>query len=858
MDVVWIRRDARLQDNAALSAGIHAASQNGGSLCILYVFDPRWITGPHCHASHCQFVSDGLQEFAESLGSDNPEAGVLCRHESTETALQALHQTAGCVARLWSHRLVGDAENRAIDTAVSKWCKDSNVEWKQLDQYGLVQGGRLQEGKSVFAKEFEKVMTAEPLATANIAQSRFCRLPEGWKLNDIPRGNSAWAKLGASGRLRIEAPRGGERLAQEVLHSFLNHRGKDYAKGLSSPGTAWTACSRLSAYLAWGHISLRSVIQATAKRQSELRSRGRSKAAKVDPMLDCEGSTITQDEATVDDELLCDADEPAIKSQLPLDSEREQPQPPADASWLRSLQHFQSRLRWRTHFMQKLADDPEFDVNNMCRGYDGMRNEDPSHLTADEQTRLQAWLGGCTGYPLVDACMRALHKSGWINFRMRCMLVSFAAYDLWLSWKCFGPSLAQLFIDYEPGIHYPQIQMQSGTTGINSNRIYDPNKQVLDHDQHGHFIRRYVPELSEVPDGFLSKPWKIHLAAYPRPVVDHTRAVQQARSNLLVYNRTVKGKGGEGKAIFEKHGSRRPNAGDLNTQVSGAPIKRARLSAPEEAASVAALASECSAGPLKVELAKSGRASCRLCGQNIPPRSGRCGLETKYRGRLEIRWCHAECFLRKCIRATYCRSIRGGHCRSTGVAFQKDQIVVRCGIGDSEVPFSIQAAAVYTQAAADTLDLEVAKDAIKDWGGAEEDDALTPFVKLSAEDRRIVCAKLLPSFFSKHDVTEFVHVGSTAQERVHVYQQADGQQQEDKKEMCNHAGKCSSEASENSLNPKHKDSQFSKLVCEQSEERGFKSQMQRTAKFKFSNGQVFNTLSSLSRVRNPGAVQELE
>merc|ERR1711998_471649 len=102
----------------------------------------------------------------------------------------------------------------------------------------------------------------------------------------------------------------------------------------------------------------------------------------------------------------------------------------------------------------------------MCEGYDGMRSEDRDSLNPDERVKLQAWLKGQTGFPLVDACMRALHSHGWINFRMRCMLVSFASYDLWLSWKCFGPALAQLFLDYEPGIHYPQLQMQSGTTGI--------------------------------------------------------------------------------------------------------------------------------------------------------------------------------------------------------------------------------------------------------------------------------------------------------------------------------------------------------------------------------------------------------
>jgi deoxyribodipyrimidine photo-lyase len=213
-----------------------------------------------------------------------------------------------------------------------------------------------------------------------------------------------------------------------------------------------------------------------------------------------------------------------------------------DRSLAYALRGFASRLRWHCHFMQKLEDEPAIEWRNVARSVDGLRPGDGTHDGPLDQERLQAWCEGQTGYPMVDACMRQLRTTGWLNFRMRAMLVSFAAYHLWLHWREPGLFLARQFLDFEPGIHWSQMQMQSGTTGINALRIYSPTKQARDQDPQGAYIRQWLPEFGT--------------SAYPPPIVDERAAMAAAKEKLYGLRRTQEAHT-EAKAIQHKHGSRK-------------------------------------------------------------------------------------------------------------------------------------------------------------------------------------------------------------------------------------------------------------------------------------------------------------
>ncbi|MFM7268367.1 MAG: deoxyribodipyrimidine photo-lyase, partial [Cyanobium sp.] len=403
LQVVWFKRDLRAADHRPL----WQAGQRGPVLPLFVVEPPLWQQ-PDAAARQWAFCAESLEALRKELaGLGMP---LVVRIGAVEQVLERARRQFG-IGGLWSHEETGNGLTYARDRRIVRWALAHGIPWTEIPQFGVIRRLASRDG---WARRWEARM-AEPLTPP----PRALQPLEGIDPGPIPSS----ADLGLAPDPCPQRQRGGRQEGLALLHSFLVERGRNYHRDLSSPLSAERGCSRLSAHLAWGTLSLREVIQASRARGADLRAL-----------------------------------------------------PPAErASWPRALRGFEERLHWHCHFIQKLEDQPDLEFRSLhplcaaggpangleegpyngngdwnSHGYgnsdgNGNRNRnrngnDPETFAADRlgeslctdrraegasiagerlaserpaAERLAAWAEGRTGIPFVDACMRSLIASGW-------------------------------------------------------------------------------------------------------------------------------------------------------------------------------------------------------------------------------------------------------------------------------------------------------------------------------------------------------------------------------------------------------------------------------------------------------------
>lgn len=419
VNIVWFKRDLRLSDHEPLAL----AEQAGLPIILLYIFEPILLNDEHYSERHWRFVSESLFEMNTRLPGK-----ISVAHDHATSVFDTLLQKVD-IENVYSHQEIGLANTFARDKQIRFLLKSKGIVWKESKTNAVI---RPCIDRSNWDALWRATMRQEVIKNS---VDGLCLKTVKFDTTKLPK---KWLER------NIDMQVGGEGEAQKVLDDFFDKRGKDYQRSISKPLGSQISCSRMSAYLAWGNMSLRQMYQQILEHWNR-------------------------------------------------------------PGWRRPLVALSSRLHWHCHFVQKFESESSMQFKHINDGYRSMPYRNDQHSAQD----LIAWKEGNTGYPLVDACMRSLIKTGYLNFRMRAMLVSFLTHHLQIDWRQGVEHLASVFLDFEPGIHYAQFQMQAGVTGINTIRIYNPTKQAKEHDSDGEFIRTWCPELAGLPNALLIEPWLI-------------------------------------------------------------------------------------------------------------------------------------------------------------------------------------------------------------------------------------------------------------------------------------------------------------------------------------------------------------
>ncbi len=477
----WFRRDLRLNDNLALDA----AAQSDTPILPVFIFDPVIITSKHIGLPRLSFMLNALASLDETLQKEG--SGLWLGYGDPREILPKLIQVSGAMA-VYANR----------DYTPFAYKRDVEVE-QQLsvpirfydDALLLLPGSVLKDSGDPYTvfTPFKRKWLTLPKTTmvAAATKDKFVKA-EKIKIYRIDATDKRFASpldhfpslMDFGLPSTISVPDASEQEASKRLDDFLAKRVYDYSEGRNelaarSTDDTYMGSSFLSPYLRFGMLSPRQAYWGAREAYSATR--------KVD--------------------------------------QRE------------SVETWVSELVWREFYMHILHHFPYVLKSSFRQQYDKLE----WRYAADD---LAAWKAGMTGFPVVDAAMRQLQAMGWMPNRVRMIVASFLTKDLLIDWREGERHFMDWLIDGDPAANNGGWQWSAGT-GTDAQpyfRIFNPTSQSEKFDPEGKYIRRWIPELSDVPTKYIHKPSEMNMAPvrYPLPIVDHSFA----RERVLAAFKAIK------------------------------------------------------------------------------------------------------------------------------------------------------------------------------------------------------------------------------------------------------------------------------------------------------------------------------
>lgn len=446
----------------------------------LYVREPSVMS----HKDYSNFHQYWIQESIKDLKPKLTQLGIplLMFYCDMIQALDIIRKQYS-ISHIFAHEETWNKLTFERDKQVIKYCKNNSIIFDETPTNWVV---RRLKNRDLRDKERNNRMSEEIIWTPNFQQTFVLDERLSWQAKETMQKFVAATKPEKWTNQR-EIP--WETAWDKRLNHFLRYSAR-YLYAVSRPEIAFSDSWRLSWYITYWNLSIRQVYQKIKHHTNIIRQELKNENDKVEQQK--------------------------------------------KVQHIKSLLAIMSRIHWHCHFIQKLESWPEIEFINQNSAFNKIR-------TSHDPELIQCWADGQTGIPMVDAWMRCLKQTWRINFRMRAMITSFICNTCMQPWQEVAHILARYFLDYEPWIHYSQLQMQSWTTWINIIRIYNPIKQMEDKDWEYQFIKRWIPERPN---------------DYPAPIVDVIQSNRESRIALWGVKNMTKTKI-EWQKVYQKVWSRK-------------------------------------------------------------------------------------------------------------------------------------------------------------------------------------------------------------------------------------------------------------------------------------------------------------